>query len=136
MRRVGSRVRVGRLACGLALALPAAGNAFSLFAIGDTGRPPHWVTAASGQYAVAAGLEQEDEHSPVDALRLLGDNFYENGLRQGRLVEQIRGNVVAPYCRFVDLGGPRSSEVADACDRPAESADPRRADREVARGAP
>jgi hypothetical protein len=46
---------------------------------------------------------------------LLGDLFYDDGLRERELVARVRANVVAPYCRFVDLSGPRSDEVRAAC---------------------
>src|SRR5262245_6853202 len=117
-RRAYGSARAGLLACCLAGSSPAAANAFSLLAVGDQGGPPHWLTAASGQYAVGTALEEVDERRPVDALLLLGDNFYASGLRRNELIERVRGNVVAPYCRFVDLSGPRSSEVRSACDRP------------------
>ena len=61
------------------------------------------------------GLALEDRRQPVDALLLLGDNFYANGLERDDLVERLRENVVGPFCHFVELEGPRSPEVAGAC---------------------
>jgi Calcineurin-like phosphoesterase len=87
----------------------------SLLAVGDTGTPPGWIPALDGQRIVARGLEQEDRRIPADALVLLGDNFYYEGLDAATLTERIRENVVAPYCRFVALTAPRSAEVRGAC---------------------
>jgi hypothetical protein len=63
-------------------------------------------------------MAAEDRRSPVDALVLLGDNFYPHGLRVGELVSQVRRNLVEPYCRFVELKGWASPQVADACPLP------------------
>lgn len=90
----------------------------SLFALGDTGVPSLLPALVSRQRAVAMGLEAEDRRDPVDAFVLLGDNFYDEGLTERALVDQLRENLVAPYCRFLDLGGPRSPEVEDACATP------------------
>jgi hypothetical protein len=87
----------------------------SLLAVGDTGAVPGWLAFASRQRAVGAALASEDARSPVDALLLLGDFFYDDGLRERELAARVRANVVAPYCRFVDLTGPRSAEVSGAC---------------------
>jgi hypothetical protein len=73
----------------------------SLLAVGDTGTPPGWIPALDGQRIVARGLDQEGRRMPVDALVLLGDNFYYEGLDAATLTERVRQNVVAPYCRFV-----------------------------------
>jgi hypothetical protein len=70
---------------------------------------------ASRQRAVGRAIAIEDARAPADALLLLGDLFYEDGLRERELTERVRENVVAPYCGFVDLSGPRSAEVRDAC---------------------
>jgi hypothetical protein len=87
----------------------------SLFALGDTGVAPGWLPFASRQRAVGRAIAVEDARSPVDALLLLGDLFYEDGLRERELAERVRENVVAPYCGFVELAGPRSDEVRRAC---------------------
>ncbi len=100
--------------------LPAApGSArLSLLAVGDTGRLPLVSGAPSPQTAVARGLAAEDRRSPIDALVFLGDNFYPHGLRAGELVSRVRRNLVEPYCRFVELKGWASPEVAEACPLP------------------
>jgi hypothetical protein len=110
------------LACraGDAPAPPPDGNVVrSFFALGDTGVPQILPDLLSRQLAVAHGLESEDRRAPVDAIVLLGDNFYEEGLREERLVSQLRQNLVEPYCRFLAFGAPRSAEVEDACRVPA-----------------
>jgi predicted phosphodiesterase len=63
-------------------------------------------------------MEAADRQRPVDALLLLGDNFYPKGLKEAELRLRVAMNVVRPYCRFVDLSGQRSDEVAEACRRP------------------
>lgn len=87
----------------------------SLLAVGDTGRSNRISPWFEGQRAVAAGMIAEDRGSPVDAVVLLGDNFYWHGLDRAHLVERVRENLVAPYCHFLRLTGPRSDEVRDAC---------------------
>jgi predicted MPP superfamily phosphohydrolase len=91
----------------------------SLLAVGDTGRRMEWAWMPSAQRRVGAAMAAADRQRPVDALLLLGDNFYPKGLEAAVLVPQVAMNVVRPYCRFVDLSAPRSAEVADACRRPA-----------------
>jgi len=92
---------------------------FSLLAVGDTGIPPQFGSSLlSTQIAVARGMEAEDRRAPVNAFVLLGDNFYYKGLEESELVLRLRENVVRPYCRFLSLNGPRSREVADACETP------------------
>jgi hypothetical protein len=94
----------------------------SLIAVGDTGVPRRLPVAWYGtQLAVARVMDDEQRRHPVRALLLLGDNFYPVGLLRAEAAERIRENLVAPYCRFLDLSGPRSAEVAGAC-RVAESA--------------
>jgi hypothetical protein len=73
----------------------------------------------SKQRAVAQGLEREDRRAPVDAVVLLGDNFYPDGLHPETLAAQVRVNVVRPYCRFLAFEAPRASEVEGACPLPA-----------------
>jgi hypothetical protein len=88
----------------------------SVLAVGDTGRPHRSLPSLfEGQVAVAEGMVAEDRRSPVDALVLLGDNFYDNGLQPDTMVERIRENVTYPYCRFAGFEGPRSALVAPAC---------------------
>ena len=91
----------------------------SLLAFGDTGHPARVFRILSdGQLAVSAGIRAEHRRNPVDGVVLLGDNFYQDGLQNFELVERIRTNVVEPYCGLVELRGPRSAEVREACDRP------------------
>lgn len=95
---------------------PLAGETVSSFlALGDTGQPAALPALRSGQRAVARGMELEDARRRADALVLLGDNFYPDGLREASLVEQVRAYLVLPYCRFLRLDGPRSDEVASVC---------------------
>lgn len=91
---------------------------FSVLAVGDTGKRPPLSHHLHRQLAVGRGLAAEDRRHPGDALLLLGDNFYWVGLQRAELVRRVRENVVRPYCRFLDLSGPRSQQVADACDLP------------------
>lgn len=90
----------------------------SLIAVGDTGAQHAIPALREGQISVARGMAAEDRRHPVDALVLLGDNFYPDGLRGFELVKRIRDNIVSPYCRFTDLRGIRSDEVADSCSLP------------------
>ena len=122
--RVELRIAGVLVAAGLALGVcalrtptapPAETPQVSFFALGDTGAAPGWMDFASRQRAVGRALATEDARSPADALVLLGDLFYDDGLREGELTERVRANVVAPYCGFVDLSGPRSAEVRGAC---------------------
>jgi len=87
----------------------------SLLALGDTGKPWRWPALLDGQTVVADAMVREASRRPVDAIVLLGDNFYFRGLDDAHLVERVRENVVAPYCYFVELGGPRAREVASSC---------------------
>ena len=92
--------------------------ALSLLALGDTGARPDDPPRVRAQLAVAAALEAEDRRLPVDALLLLGDHFYDVGLREDELVARVRANLVRPYCRFLALTAPRSPEVEGACESP------------------
>jgi hypothetical protein len=91
----------------------------SLLALGDTGARPDDPPRVRAQLAVGAALEAEDRRLPVDALLMLGDHFYDEGLRQDELVARVRANLVRPYCRFLALTAPRSAEVEAACPLPA-----------------
>jgi hypothetical protein len=101
---------------------PPAGSegevAVSLLAVGDTGTRLGWAWLPSAQRRVGAAMEAADRERPADALLVLGDNFYPDGLEEEELVAQVATNLVRPYCRFVDLSAPRSAEVAQACHRP------------------
>ncbi len=95
--------------------------ALSLLALGDTGARPDDPPRVRAQLSVASALAAEDSRLPVDALLLLGDHFYDEGLREDELVARVRANLVRPYCRFLALTALRSHEVADACElAPAE----------------
>lgn len=111
----------GAVAAALACGAPELREpvALSLLALGDTGASPDSPRHLRTQQAVAAALVAEDRRRPVDALVLLGDLFYEKGLREDELVTRVRVNLVRPYCRFLALTAPRSPEVADACGLPA-----------------
>jgi len=91
---------------------------FSMLAVGDTGRNYWLPSLRGGQLAVAREMTAADLERPVDALALLGDNFYPSGLSAADLIPRIRENLVTPYCRFVALDGPDSGAVADACTLP------------------
>jgi hypothetical protein len=95
---------------------PAGKARLSFFAFGDTGTEPQalirlWQT----QMRVAAVLDAEQRRRPADAVVLLGDNFYPQGLLERELVPRVRENLVHPYCVFLALDGPESARVADAC---------------------
>ena len=96
----------------------------SFFAVGDTGAPPDESRRYAHQLAVARAVASHDAEREAHALLLLGDNFYNHGLRSDELLTRIRANLVKPWCRFVVLDGPRSTEVADACALPAEARRP------------
>lgn len=97
----------------------------SLFALGDTGTEPAAVGRAfQTQMRVARVLAAEHARRPADALVLLGDNFYPDGLRARELAFRVRENVVRPYCEFLALDGPESAAVADTCPPERRSAVP------------
>jgi hypothetical protein len=89
---------------------------WSLVATGDVGRTRLLAELFEGQLSVAKAMTEEARRDPVDAVVLLGDNFYWHGLDREHLVQRIRTNLVRPYCHFLDLTGPRSSEVSEACE--------------------
>ncbi len=89
----------------------------SLLAVGDTGFPLPAARLISNQYAVARAMDRADSDRSIDGLLFLGDNFYPNGLEERSALSQIRRNLVRPYCRFMELEGPRSAEIQRACRR-------------------
>jgi tRNA A-37 threonylcarbamoyl transferase component Bud32/Icc-related predicted phosphoesterase len=91
------------------------GARWSVIATGDTGRTSKFASLIEGQLSVARSMTEEASRNPVDGLVLLGDNFYWHGLAREHLVQRIRTNLVRPYCYFLELSGPRSNEVDDAC---------------------
>lgn len=97
----------------------------SLFALGDTGVEPATIgRSLQTQMRVATVLAAEHARRPADALVLLGDNFYPDGLRERELAFRVRENLVRPYCAFLALDGPESDAVADACPSERRSAVP------------
>jgi hypothetical protein len=89
----------------------------SFFAVGDTGAVPSRVgRSLDTQMRVASVLEDEQRRRPADALVLLGDNFYPDGLREAEIADRLRENLVRPYCVFLALDGPASASVADVCE--------------------
>jgi hypothetical protein len=131
MRRQMLEMRRGRLAAALLATMlfvacappsdvvgsdPPGKIRLSFFALGDPGFRPGWVRSLQGQMRVGAALESEQRRRPADALVLLGDNFYPDGLLEKELEYRVRENVVRPYCVFLALDGPESSRVEDACE--------------------
>jgi len=90
----------------------------SLLAVGDTGDRPEWLAGLDQYREVGRALAAEHRRRPADALLLLGDNFYSEGLEPDEAVARIRDNVVVPFCSFVALDGPRSAELEEACEVP------------------
>lgn len=82
---------------------PLAGEVvWSLLAVGDTGAKPRRLARARQVNArVARAVTAEDLRAPADALVLLGDNFYPDGLRREELAERVRENLAQPFCRFL-----------------------------------
>lgn len=118
--------RIGVALRGASVDHPDHAARFSLLAVGDTGkRHRAFAEAFEGQLAVARDLVAEDRAHPVDALLLLGDNFYMRGLRREELVARLRENLALPYCHFLDLSGPRSADLFAACPAQRSAARPR-----------
>jgi hypothetical protein len=129
MGRTQSRRAAAALGAAVALALaacepgplvgadPPGRIRLSLFAVGDTGAVPGWLgRSLEPQMLVARAIEAEHRRRPADALVLLGDNFYPEGLRADELEWRIRENLVRPYCALLKLDGPESPRIAGACD--------------------
>ncbi|MBI4081835.1 MAG: metallophosphoesterase [Candidatus Lambdaproteobacteria bacterium] len=70
--------------------LPAPPEGLRFFVLSDTG------TGADAQYTVAALMERRARRRPVDALLLLGDNFYMQGV-SGVGDAQWLAKIIAPY---------------------------------------
>jgi hypothetical protein len=82
---------------------PGAQVRSSFLAVGDTGAVwGGFPGFFEGQLAVGAAMHREHERDPVDALVLLGDNFYPSGLLASELRHRVLQNVVRPYCGFVE----------------------------------
>jgi predicted phosphodiesterase len=97
----------------------------SLFTVGDWGRRldgnGHPVSA---QMRVAEQLADEDRHAPADALVFVGDNFYPHGLAAAELETRVRGNLVEPYCHFLQLTEAGAASLGAACAEPASARHP------------
>jgi hypothetical protein len=108
------------VACTPDLGDPPAGNAHpvaSLLAVGDTGEPWEMLPwLFEGQLAVGEAMQREHADSPIDALVLLGDNFYPDGLLAHELLARIVENVARPYCDFIDPS-PELVALLDRVDR-------------------
>jgi hypothetical protein len=87
----------------------------SLLAVGDTGKPAEAIAALDPGRAVARALASEDERDPIEALVLLGDNFYPDGLEKDELKDRLRENLVGPYCRFIELTPRGAGSLREAC---------------------
>jgi hypothetical protein len=96
----------------------------SLLAVGDTGGARALPWLREGRRSVSRGMRLEDERAPVDAIVLLGDLFYPNGLERDRVARRVRDDLVRPWCHFVRLDGPRSPEVVEACVDPPDARHP------------
>ncbi|HXZ85598.1 MAG TPA: metallophosphoesterase, partial [Myxococcota bacterium] len=90
----------------------------SLLVLGDWGRRLGNGHAVDAQLRVAEALADEDRHAPADALVLVGDNFYPKGLSAQDLEARVRGNLVEPYCHFLELTDAAGSALAEACREP------------------
>jgi hypothetical protein len=114
------------LAFGLALAGAASARAetLSLLAFGDTGKPTSWPERWMPQYRVGEAMAREDRRAPVQALLLLGDNFYGHGLVPETFEERVRGNLAGPYCHFLALTRAGRRVLGDACGLAPEAAHP------------
>lgn len=86
---------------------PLAGDVtWSLLAVGDTGAPPWWIGRSFQQVVrVGRAMAAEDVRRPADALVLLGDNFYPDGLHARELDARVRANLSEPFCRFLPAPG-------------------------------
>lgn len=88
----------------------------SLLAVGDTGSPRGALPFLfDGQIAVGAAMQRAHRVSPVDAVVLLGDNFYPEGLHADELVPRILENVARPYCAFVEPSAELASRLGGDC---------------------
>jgi hypothetical protein len=87
----------------------------SFLAVGDTGKPVEVLDALDPGKAVARALAAEDDRDPIEALVLLGDNFYPDGLEKDELKDRLRENLVGPYCRFIELTPRGAGSLREAC---------------------
>ena len=94
---------------------PESAARLSLLAVGDTGQPRRGPRRFSGQHIVARGMTAEAGRAPVDALVLLGDNFYPRGVEPSTLETRIKENLAEPYCAFLRLDGRSSGALTGVC---------------------
>jgi hypothetical protein len=87
----------------------------SFLAVGDTGKPVEVIDAFDPGRRVGIALGAEDERDPIEALVLLGDNFYPDGLEKDELKDRLRENLVGPYCRFIELTPRGAGSLREAC---------------------
>ena len=87
----------------------------SLLAVGDVGQPRRFLDLFDPGLAVAEAIASEHARSPAEALLLLGDNFYPDGLSRETLRDRLRMNVIGPFCSFLSLGGLHRSDLESAC---------------------
>jgi calcineurin-like phosphoesterase family protein len=122
LRRLGAAALALSLGC--ATALPRVYEPrgpevrLSLLVLGDWGRRLDGERAPDKQLRVAEGLADEDRHAPADGLLFVGDNFYPHGLTAAELEARLRGNVVGPYCHFVQLTDAGRASLGDSCAEP------------------
>jgi hypothetical protein len=131
--RGGAHGRAAARVCLLALPLaalacseptPPAGARVSVLAVGDTGARPSDLRAYLTHRTVADAIGEEDRAHPVQALVLLGDNFYDRGLRQAEIEPRVRANLVLPFCRFLAPVAESTGTPLDACTLPKEKRHP------------
>jgi DNA repair exonuclease SbcCD nuclease subunit len=63
-------------------------------------------------------MQREHVTAPVDAVILLGDNFYPDGLLADEMVPRILENVARPYCDLVAPSAELAAELGDDCGEP------------------
>jgi hypothetical protein len=114
-RFAGAWLLAAALACGAPEAEPLDGAGLSLLAVGDTGKPLELLESLDPGRAVAAAMTAEDLRKPVDALVLLGDNFYPDGLEEDEVKDRLRQNLVGQFCHFVELTQRGAGSLRDAC---------------------
>ena len=108
----------GAIVASIAFVDQSRAEGLSLLVFGDAGVPPYSLSRYRKQLAVGEAMATSDVAAPVQALVLLGDNFYPEGLLANEDVARIRANLVRPYCRFLSFDGPEAAEVEPACKIP------------------
>lgn len=110
--------------CGPPARSAPAGEGVSLFAVGDTGEEPGPLGGTPRQEAVARAMVAADRAAPVDAVVLLGDNFYPDGLREREFKDRLRANVVRPWCHFLAFTARGEGSMAADCPVAADARHP------------